>query len=585
MRTLLLCLFLSLRAHAAEVPDYAVRIGLDPASKVPRWLIEALPPKGFHFNLKAGTKITAPGKKASFTELTLTEARLGFSSSSIDLKEGDALETAFYLCDQGKTLCVRKTLNLPLKVNSDLTRIEAGASSGPEKPGSGSPSRKRRKPGQKDGHGFYVNDPEAAIREASRTRKPLLIDFFGIWCPPCNLYSETVFPDARFKKAAKRFVLLGMDADDERSFELKSRFKVGGYPTMIIAEVSGEGASSDLRELSRIVGYYPVSEFVARLESSLKLRGESMAGRALRLKGEYLASLRTLLALQLEQHDAGSALKTAEEGLRMVPDDLSFRLSLLEARKELPGGIVWGDPEAALLDRIRESRSGLEAGVLSRAVFLILDSDSKAPEMQLLGAGELLAELERRIDSKTLSVPGTELLLPDLASFRMDRARLLDHPDEMIRERKSAIEGYKKLVALHPGVDSRGLNLELAALLVEDGRLEDAGAIYDRFMKRYPDEFTFYYAAARMYLGTKDFPKARDLAEKAFERGYGDNRIRAMDRLVKVMGAQGESGEAVRRGRGFLKDIKFDPKLSVRTGRYVAQLEKSLSEIEKESKK
>ncbi len=120
----LLFLFLLIQpVRAAEVPDYRVAIGLDPASKVPRWLIEATPPAKYHFNPKAGSKVAIQGKEIEFTKHVEAPSRFGFSSSSFDLKEGDTLETVFFLCDEAKTLCVRKTLALPLRVNSDLTRI------------------------------------------------------------------------------------------------------------------------------------------------------------------------------------------------------------------------------------------------------------------------------------------------------------------------------------------------------------------------------------------------------------------------------------------------------------------------------
>jgi thiol-disulfide isomerase/thioredoxin len=216
MKTLLALFFTIGSAYAAQVPDYTVKIGLDPASKVPRWLVEGIPPVNFHFNLKAGAKVSVKGKRATFTPVIETESRLGFSSSSMELKEGDSLETAFYLCDQAKTLCVRKTLSLPMRVNSSLTHFESQNPTVKEKP--------RPKPAQKqkDSHGFFLNDIEGAQSEARRSQKPLLIDFFGIWCPPCNLYSETVFPDPRFQKIAKKFVLLKLDADQEVSFPLKS---------------------------------------------------------------------------------------------------------------------------------------------------------------------------------------------------------------------------------------------------------------------------------------------------------------------------------------------------------------------------
>ena len=42
-------------------------------------------------------------------------------------------------------------------------------------------------------NGFLVNQPEEALRLAQKEKRPLLIDFFGIWCPPCNELDQEVF--------------------------------------------------------------------------------------------------------------------------------------------------------------------------------------------------------------------------------------------------------------------------------------------------------------------------------------------------------------------------------------------------------
>ena len=83
-----------------------------------------------------------------------------------------------------------------------------------------------------------------------------------------------------------------------------------------------------------------------------------------------------------------------------------------------------------------------------------------------------------------------------------------------------------------------------------------------------------------MYLTLKDFTQARDLAEKAFQYSYGDNRIRAMDRLVSVMVEQGLKKEAMKRGQDFLKTVKVPQGLSIRTGKYIDHLKTTLAKIE-----
>ena len=125
------------------------------------------------------------------------------------------------------------------------------------------------------------------------------------------------------------------------------------------------------------------------------------------------------------------------------------------------------------------------------------------------------------------------------------------------------------------------MNLEYAYLLWKDGRVEQAKKLYSQFIRKFPAEFTFYYAASKMYLTLRDLKEARAMAEKALTYSYGDNRIRAMERLVSVMAEQGLKFDAVLRGNEFLKTVKNPEGLNVRTGRYIESLKSTIIKIEK----
>jgi Flp pilus assembly protein TadD len=166
----------------------------------------------------------------------------------------------------------------------------------------------------------------------------------------------------------------------------------------------------------------------------------------------------------------------------------------------------------------------------------------------------------------------------EIAAAFMDQKRSTE-------ARKNAIGSYERLMLLQKNPDSRGLNLELAGLLVMDGQFSRALAIYEKFTKKFPKEFTFHLGAAKAHLEMNDLKSARTEAEQAVRFAYGDNLIRSMDRLLKIMQKQGESAFALRRGEDFLKTIHVDPALKVRTGRYVSALNSTLSELRKEKSK
>ena len=85
-----------------------------------------------------------------------------------------------------------------------------------------------------------------------------------------------------------------------------------------------------------------------------------------------------------------------------------------------------------------------------------------------------------------------------------------------------------------------------------------------------------------MYLELKELAVAREYAEKAVKLSYGDNQIRATERLVRIMNAQGEKAKAAGVGREYLgKATVQAPELAVRTNRYLQSLQKAVDEAEK----
>ncbi len=108
------------------------------------------------------------------------------------------------------------------------------------------------------GEGWGDNYKDA-LAKAKTEKKLLLAEFTGSdWCPPCKKQAAEVFGTQEFKDyAAKQLVLLQLDyprskpLSDEvkaQNNELKTKFAIKGYPTVIMLD--GEG-----KELARWVGY------------------------------------------------------------------------------------------------------------------------------------------------------------------------------------------------------------------------------------------------------------------------------------------------------------------------------------------
>ena len=90
--------------------------------------------------------------------------------------------------------------------------------------------------------------PAEGLREAQASGKPVLLDFTAEWCQPCHMLDAQVFADPEIaKKINERFVpvrVLDRRQEEGRNApdvdQLQQRFSVRGFPTVVIADRSGE---------------------------------------------------------------------------------------------------------------------------------------------------------------------------------------------------------------------------------------------------------------------------------------------------------------------------------------------------------
>ncbi|MCW5661101.1 MAG: thioredoxin fold domain-containing protein [Burkholderiaceae bacterium] len=90
-------------------------------------------------------------------------------------------------------------------------------------------------------------DIERAFVSARAENKPVLLYWGAKWCPPCNQLKATLFNRHDFIERSKSLVPVEIDGDLPGAQKLGSRFKVSGYPTMVLMR-------SDGTEITRLPG-------------------------------------------------------------------------------------------------------------------------------------------------------------------------------------------------------------------------------------------------------------------------------------------------------------------------------------------
>ncbi len=114
---------------------------------------------------------------------------------------------------------------------------------------------------------FAADDTEvdAAFALAKAERKPVFLYWGASWCPPCNQVKATLFNRQDFIERSRAFVPVYIDGDKPGSQKLGARFKVRGYPTMVLFRADGS-------ELTRLPGEVAASQYAEVLSLSMAAR-------------------------------------------------------------------------------------------------------------------------------------------------------------------------------------------------------------------------------------------------------------------------------------------------------------------------
>lgn len=81
---------------------------------------------------------------------------------------------------------------------------------------------------------------EEAKAKAKAENKVLFVDFYTTWCVPCLEFTRNVLTDKEVGEAMnKSFISLKYDAEKGDGIALAERYKVAGYPTLLVIDTDG----------------------------------------------------------------------------------------------------------------------------------------------------------------------------------------------------------------------------------------------------------------------------------------------------------------------------------------------------------
>jgi len=529
-------------------------------------------PAGYHFNIQAPSKIEArlDGQWVKAQTLKFNGREVSAQwKSNIDVCH---LRAELYVCDDGGTFCLPRQKEVVCEAGKPMTKVWSGV----EK----SKADELPKGTVGENKNFISNDAPKALELARVTHRPLLIDFYGIWCPPCNLLNETVFNSKEFNEWQKYFVLLKLDADLQTSWSLKSKFKVTGYPTVVFADERGD-------EIKRLIGAREKDFFVGEMKKIIKEKENSVEAKkkSLEKKNNPQMAFEVGDSLLGRGDFQEAHLYLLRASRNWLPNDprrdklLSAELGMYSAVDTPQGQRLYAELLKSSLEWFPFSQEAMER------------ADEWSKTAKSLGDKEMeKTALNQQVKTATwfTSHPGA---LKTMGWIMGDIYQARAGANEVLGDRVKAKEDFGKAAdAYLAGIKKakldetteRANNLERIYCLWKSGKVAEAKSLYNKLESIYPDEFTFYFQHARLLKESGENQAALEKANQAAQYAYGDNKLRVLAVLAEIYNALNQKDKAIQVLDGAMASSQLPKDQTIRTHRYYNRLKELKKEIQKE---
>ena len=104
----------------------------------------------------------------------------------------------------------------------------------------------------------WRTDVEVALDEAKLERRPTLIYWGAVWCPPCSLIKSQILDHPQFQFDTQDWAKIYVDGDSHNAQHWGEQFNVVNYPTVILLNQRGD----EIQRFHEVVTY---AEFQKRL--------------------------------------------------------------------------------------------------------------------------------------------------------------------------------------------------------------------------------------------------------------------------------------------------------------------------------
>lgn len=121
---------------------------------------------------------------------------------------------------------------------------------------------------------FETGSTDLLHQKAVQSGKPVFIDLYADWCPPCRMMEREVFSEKELGEFMERhFIAARYNVDQKTGCELMQRYGSGSIPLYLVFSPDGE-------LLGRITGATNAATLMENLRAILREQGPAKAGTA-----------------------------------------------------------------------------------------------------------------------------------------------------------------------------------------------------------------------------------------------------------------------------------------------------------------
>ncbi len=356
------------------------------------------------------------------------------------------------------------------------------------------------------GIAWIDDDYPKALALARETKRPLVIDYWAVWCHFCTTAEGFTFKDPSIVALGPRFVWSRVNVDDPKNGDLLAKIKLQGLPTYLVLDPANESIAG------RWLGSGTPSQF------ALVLRDADAAYGAAHANGfAWTDPLRWFIDANVASHsgDHAGAAASFEKAISVAPKDWDRLPDALAALSDEYAALGKFSDSIRLALLLPESSRGSGAANLLDTAMGVLD---RVPV-------EKSAEWGPRLEARAAALandPGAPLaadersnLWADIAELRKARGDAKGARQALERE-LSVLDDAAK--GAPDAASASGFSSYRAQLMVELGRGVDA--------------------IAMLLLTQKDLPAMADpparLAQVYLKLGRMYDALTAIDRAIAL---------------------------------------------------